>query len=421
MAAVIPTYTAADVAVIQRVSPNLKKLRDDLIAIFPEREWQINQLVHALITGSHVLFFGKFGSAKSMLINTLLNAIVGPGVDGNAKRVFWTTLDSEVVKTDLLGPIVYKKFEEGELEYNLKLRLAGVDFAFLDEFFDAPHVLRLLLEIIHERKLTEMVPAVDVPLMSMFAATNRSPQEIEELFPQLQLGAVNDRIMFVSTVDYLTEEESQMKMLADFVMSVRLSATIDFADLQRVREIIRRSNQFPDAEYLRIYNEIINTYEKLMRTKISDRRRAWLTQIIEAQAALHGRAELAIDDILAAVLGLAESAQSKEAETFRKIAEAILTKARQIRKEKTDEAARTHLARLQTAVTQAEQIINAATWPANNAEIGPRLHELANLLGEIGTVNPTLEANETLKTRLAARVQTLQKVVFEKATKRSQI
>ena len=51
------TISNADIKVIAEVVPHLKQLRADLMMLFPEREWLINQIILALIMGEHVLVY----------------------------------------------------------------------------------------------------------------------------------------------------------------------------------------------------------------------------------------------------------------------------------------------------------------------------------------------------------------------------
>src|SRR3989344_2846558 len=138
---VVTTTTDSQRAFVKSVSATLAGYRGALIERFPERERLIDQLLLCLLTG------------KSLLIKTLLGNIVGKGTKGEEKQVFLIQLDSETTADALIGQPNLALLEQGILQPSVDGYLPTANFAWIEELFDAPAVLRSLLDIFNQHQL----------------------------------------------------------------------------------------------------------------------------------------------------------------------------------------------------------------------------------------------------------------------------
>lgn len=412
----MPTMTDADRMVIARVSNSLHGMRTNLTELFPEREWLIHQILIALIAGRNVLIWGRHGTAKSLIADTVFASVVGPGMNGETKQVFTIQLDNETTKDALIGPPNIPLLEKGQLEPMIEGYLPSAHFAFLDEIFDAPGVLRTANDILNERELREGRLNIRVPLLTAIATSNRQPDQLIEMYPTLQLDAVSDRFLCVSRVENLKEDSGVDRMLTYYLDGVHgraLPSTVQFADIQRVVEIIRRTNQFPSRLYQAVYRSVIQGYRALLKAKlgkeISDRRVAWLTQVVEASAVLSGRGDLYFDDLGSVALGLAESPIDPEIEIFTKVSRPLIDEAKKAHTERVDERERAKLEQIETDLKVLDRRVQQTkSWITSPTKVGETITALANLDTELKAIKPQLDVNEQWRLRLIKQVGDVQ-------------
>ncbi len=411
----VPAISQQDQVTVNRVSGDLRNLRVGLMNSFPEREWLINQILIALVSRNDVLVYGTPGTGKSMLIRTVLRSIIGRGLDGQDVRRFSTKVDNETTLDKILGPSNIPHYEKtGDLIRTTNGYLPWANFAYIDEVFDGPAVLRGLNDVLNERELNEPPQIIACPLYTAIGATNRSPLEIEAMLPQLNLGAFNDRWLFVSRVEALKDPANQDLMLMNHLTHVKVEATVQFADLQQVVSLVRNTNQFPDLSYVQAYRELVNEYKVKSKETVSDRRLAWMTQIIEAQAILQGRMELYYEDMYSVVMGLCDTTESKQHDTFMKVATPIIETSKKARNENVDHAESLHLNRIEADLKKLAAETQKAQWPTTSTEVGEALTAISNMKKELDGLKPKLDINERKRLKLAAEALALQTTVVTK-------
>jgi MoxR-like ATPase len=415
----------ADAQFIKGISGNLQLWREELANLFPEREWVIRQIMLALLTGRNVLIFGTYGTAKSLLAATVFSSIVGPGINGETKQVFAKKIDGDTTKAEIIGPPNFAILRrEGALVPMVEGYLPTAHFAFLDEFLDGPAVMRMLNDVLNEKELREGKTNLRVPLITAIATTNRGPGKIVQMYPSLDLDAVIDRFLFTARVDYLEQDSHIHQMLMNYVNGVygRANSTIRFTDIQRLGQIIRDTNQFPSQTFLDVYVEVIQTYRRQLKQQskkdISDRRLNELTQIVEAEAILHGRINLYLDDILAAGLGLADGPNSREYELFKQIAQPILEKAKKAFDEHVDDAVQLQLDQLEADLKALKRKVNPPSWPADAGAgaVGEALKSLGKIEGALQIMKPEINANDEWRKRLLGAVEDIRKTAVNRAS-----
>lgn len=178
-------------------------MRQDLTAVLIERESSIDLALIALVTGEHYLQLGPPGVAKSMLVDELCRRITG------AKH-FSLLLNQSTTPDELFGPVdLLAMADEGRWTRRRGGSITEAHIAFLDEIGRGNSVVRnALLKIILERKLEEIgMEPCTVPLISLFAASNTSMAEDDDL------SAFCDRFMLTDIVQDIADDAAFVAML----------------------------------------------------------------------------------------------------------------------------------------------------------------------------------------------------------------
>lgn len=164
-------------------------LRVELMSLFPERQHVIDGSLAAVLAGEHVLLLGPPGTAKSALVRALAQAFGG--------SYFERLLTKFSTPEELFGPVSLKGLEADKFTRVTTGMLPTVEFAFVDEVFKANSaILNALLTLVNERLFHNDGQPMQVPLVTMFGASNELPEgkEPEALF---------DRFALRFQVDYL--------------------------------------------------------------------------------------------------------------------------------------------------------------------------------------------------------------------------
>ena len=128
---------------------------------------------------------------------------------------------------EIFGAVSLKGLEEDDYRRVTLHKLPEAHIAFLDEIFKAnSSILNALLTVINERVFHNGRERVQVPLITMFGASNELPDEDE-------LTALYDRFMLRFMVDYISEEFRFLKMLEGSKPEARTVMT--FAELDAAR------------------------------------------------------------------------------------------------------------------------------------------------------------------------------------------
>ncbi|MBS2031594.1 MAG: AAA family ATPase [Deltaproteobacteria bacterium] len=199
--------------------PMLNKLRTELDSLFPERRHVIDGALAAVLVGEHVLFLGPPGTAKSALVRTIATAFRG--------TYFERLLTKFSTPEELYGPISLRALEQERFTRVTTSKLPDVQFAFIDEVFKASSaILNTLLTLMNERVFHNDGQPVQVPLVSMFGASNELPEgkELEALF---------DRFMLRFETGYLVRTNSLRSVLTS--PEPMVTAKLSMADLKKAQ------------------------------------------------------------------------------------------------------------------------------------------------------------------------------------------
>lgn len=258
---------------------SLRAIRDELGQRFLERGELIDGALAALLAGQHVLVIGPPGTAKSMLADEMCRRITGASY-------FQWLLTRFTTPEELFGAVSLKALEDDDYRRLTTHKLPEAHVAFLDEVFKASSsILNTILTLINERRFHNGRTVGDVPLLTMFAASNELPEDDELL-------ALHDRFLLRFTVDYIVEDFRFLKLLQSTPATAR--TTIDLTELEAARR---------EAAALPVPDEVLRAVTDLRRelgkrgVVASDRRYAQSLGVLKAHAYLRGRTAVAEEDV----------------------------------------------------------------------------------------------------------------------------
>ncbi|MCB9542499.1 MAG: AAA family ATPase [Myxococcales bacterium] len=167
---------------------------------FVERDALVDAALAALVAGEHLLVIGPPGTAKSQLAAALCDAITGA-------RGFEWLLTRFTTPEELFGPVSLRALEDDRYERLVAGKLPDAHVVFLDEVFKASSaILNALLTVLNERRFHNGARALDIPLVTLIAASNELPDEDA-------LQALYDRFLVRVMVDYVEEDHRFARLL----------------------------------------------------------------------------------------------------------------------------------------------------------------------------------------------------------------
>ena len=182
------------------IKPSLDKLQvieRELAVSLIERDEVIRASLIALLARQHLVVLGPPGTAKSALVTTLAGRI-GPQ-NGAGLRNFAYLMTRFTTPEELFGPVSVSGLKRDEYRRITAGKLVEAELVFLDEIFKASSaILNALLNIANERVFHNGDQEMQVPLISLFGASNEMPQGNE-------LEALWDRFLLRFRVGYVTD------------------------------------------------------------------------------------------------------------------------------------------------------------------------------------------------------------------------
>jgi MoxR-like ATPase len=258
------------------VSANIEELQGK----FFERDQIIKAAWAALLSKQHMLQLGVPGTAKSMVTQAMCASVTGA-------QYFERLLTRFSPPEELFGPTSMKGLENDEYRRIIDRMLPTAHIAFVDEIFKAnAAILNSLLTIVNEREFDNGPERIDVPLISMFGASNELPAEEE-------LDALYDRFLLRYYVPYIQDGNNwEALMLSD--SNLDIENTITLTQLEAAQD---------EVEKVKITPQVVSTMREIkMRLErqgviASDRRWRQTIRVLKAWAWLHGRDEVAVQDL----------------------------------------------------------------------------------------------------------------------------
>ena len=187
----------------------------------------IREVVTAIFAGGHVLLVGVPGLAKTLLVNTIAQAL---GLDFNRIQFTPDLMPSDIVGSEILDESRHFKFVKGPLFANIVLA---------DEINRTPPKTQsALLEAMQERKVTAAGHTYDLPA-PFFVLATQNPIEQEGTYPLPE--AQLDRFMFNTWVDYPTYAE-ELNVVRATTSDTRntVNAVVTGEEIAFFQQLIRR-------------------------------------------------------------------------------------------------------------------------------------------------------------------------------------
>ncbi len=258
----------------------LLALRDELRQTFLERGELIDGALAALLSAQNLLIIGPPGTAKSMLADELCRRIEGADY-------FQWLLTRFTAPEELFGAVSLKGLEQDDYRRVTAHKLPEAHIAFLDEVFKAnSSILNSILSIINERRFHNGLHVRDVPLMTLFGASNELPEDDE-------LTALYDRFLLRFVVGYIEEDYRFLRMLEAPSREAKVRLTLE--DLDQMQ---REAAGQPVPGH--VYRAIAEIRRQLGKKQIvaSDRRYRQSLALMKAHSYLAGDPQVSDQSLL---------------------------------------------------------------------------------------------------------------------------
>ena len=217
----------SDVTAIHNLVQKRNELKNEIAKIIVGQDEVVDQILLCIFSGGHALLIGVPGLAKTLMINTLAQAL---GLD--FKRIQFTPdlMPSDILGSEILDENRHFKFIKGPIFSNIVLA---------DEINRTPPKTQAaLLEAMQERSVTIAGQnyKLDLPYF-VLATQNPIEQEGTYPLPEAQL----DRFMFAIKLEYPTfEEEVQVVKRTTSDAKITINPLFTAQEIIDLQHLIRR-------------------------------------------------------------------------------------------------------------------------------------------------------------------------------------
>lgn len=266
-----------------QVWDKLENARTAMKSALIERDREVDLVLTALVAREHPLLVGPPGTAKSLLLDSLVRLCGGA-------KAFKCLLSKHTTPEDLFGPVSVQGLKADQYRRITTGMLPEAELAFLDEVFKCSSAtLNTLLQVLNERAFVngDGVPR-PVPLLVCVAASNEWPDGHE-------LGALFDRFLVRAEVKPIRSPAGKKRLLFGARDHAPVFAdTVTRAELDLAHEA---SRQLPWSD------EAKNGFLKVLADLASDgvvpgdRRTFKSRDVVRAAAWLSGCSEVGVEHL----------------------------------------------------------------------------------------------------------------------------
>lgn len=270
-----------DAKFVSDLSRRLQEAARQLESEFLGKEEIIRLLFVSAIAGEHMVMVGPPGTAKSALVRAFSEVVEADYYD------YLLTRFTE--PNEIFGPVDIQAFRQGRYERRIEGMLPTAEIAFLDEIFKANSaILNSLLTLLNARTFTHGNKKVEVPLLSLFAASNEVPGDEA-------LSALFDRFLLRVNVGYLDSYHFRGLLQKGAALEAKaIARTAPRKPAVKAAELRRLQAGFGPM-LARLPEEFLTTYKALVfqvRSEgigLSDRRAVKMLKLFVASAVFDGR------------------------------------------------------------------------------------------------------------------------------------
>jgi MoxR-like ATPase len=285
-----PRSFAVDVA---RASAAFQELARQMGAQFLDKQEIIRLMTVSAIAGEHMVIVGPPGTAKSAMIDMFAKLIDA--------RYFEYLLTRFTEPNELFGPVDIAAFREGRYTRRLENMLPTAEIVFLDEIFKSNSaILNSLLHVINERKFQNGPEVVQVPLISLYAASNEVPNDdnLAAMFDRFLVRVLSDNLDSYHFHELMKKGVSLelRKMTGRSFLSPgdaqgrpagELRPVLSARELRHIQQNYDKFMAFPE-EFLTKYKGLVFQIRS-EGISVSDRRAVKLLKLFAASAVFDGR------------------------------------------------------------------------------------------------------------------------------------
>ena len=219
--------TDSDVKAVDQLVDKYQLLRNEIGKVIVGQDKVVENLILTIFSKGHCLLVGVPGLAKTLLINTIADAL---GLDFNRIQFTPDLMPSDIVGSEILGEDRKFKFIKGPLFSNIILA---------DEINRTPPKTQAaLLEAMQERSVTAAGERYELG-KPFFVLATQNPIEQEGTYPLPE--AQLDRFMFNIKVDYPSfEEELQIVKNTTTDRKTDVQKVLSSQDILDIQALIRR-------------------------------------------------------------------------------------------------------------------------------------------------------------------------------------
>lgn len=209
------------------MSASYNKLKEEIHKVIVGQNEVVDQVLITMFSGGHCLLIGVPGLAKTLLVNTIANAL---GVQFNRIQFTPDLMPSDIIGSEILDESRNFKFIQGPLFTNIVLA---------DEINRTPPKTQsALLEAMQERKVTAAGTTYTLP-QPFFVLATQNPIEQEGTYPLPE--AQLDRFMFNIWVDYPDfEDEMTIVKSTTTDFTAKVNPVISGEEILEYQSLIRR-------------------------------------------------------------------------------------------------------------------------------------------------------------------------------------